>query len=104
MGEIADDLIDRMMEDGYFPGRAFMPRGGNRPHYVPANKKKKKPAPAGVFDEQTCAAEFPGKKTDPSLLRDYPEKTFDMGFFPAMPKQDSAPDPWALNDGEEAPF
>lgn len=96
MGEIADDLIDRMMEDGYYPGRAFMPRGGNRPHKAKAHKSKGK-----TFDEATRAAEYPSKKTDPSLLPDYPEKKFDMGFFPVLPKNE-VPDPWSLSD--EPPF
>ena len=101
MGEIADDLIDRMFDDDegmYYPHRNNYYR-----HPSPRPYKKKKPAPAGVFDEQTCAAEFPGKKTDPSLLREYPEKTFDMGFFPTIPKKKEAPDPWALGT-DDAPF
>ena len=34
MGEIADDLIDRMIDEGFYPSPHFMPRG--------QNKKKKK--------------------------------------------------------------
>lgn len=90
MGEIADDLIDRMMEDGYFPGRVFMPRGSSRPHHKKSDPK----------DRSTW-------KT-----RDYPEKTFDMGFFPTIPPkatkpepvvESPAPDVWDINS-EEAPF
>lgn len=98
MGDIADDLIDRMfdMEDDGYSQSPCSTYGYRRP------RKPKKPAPAGAFDEQTRAMEFPGKKTDPSLLRDYPEKTFDMGFFPILPVN-KAPDPWNPS-GEEAPF
>lgn len=92
MGEIADDLIDRMFDDddGYFPSRAFMPRGSNKPRH---------------------------KKSDPNdrstwKSRDYPEKTFDMGFFPTIPKKEPKPEPvvtppepsvWDFTD-EDAPF
>ena len=100
MGEIADDLIDRMMEDGYFPSRAFMPRGCNRGH----PRKEKKPAPAGAFDEQTRATEFPGKKTPAHLLQDYPEKTFDMSFFPSVPVKAPAPSVWDLMNEDDVPF
>ena len=109
MGEIADYLIDQMMDDGYFPSPSFMPRGRNR-----GTKKNRKQPPPGAFDEQTRATEFPGKKTPAHLLRDYPEKTFDMGFFPTIrpkpPKptvepaiETPAPDVWDINS-EEAPF
>jgi hypothetical protein len=101
MGEIADYLIDQMMDDGYFPSPSFMPRGRNRG----TKKNRKQPAP-DAFDEQTRATEFPGKKTPAHLLRDYPEKTFDMGFFPTIPAKqavDPAPDVWDINS-EEAPF
>lgn len=103
MGEIADDLIDRMMEDDWFHPCEPRQRGYARYSHDLMPRKKKKPAPAGVFDEQTRAAEFPSKKTDPSLLRDYPEKTFDMGFFPTIPKKKEEPDPWALGT-DDAPF
>lgn len=102
MGEMADDLIDRMMDDGYFPSSTSIPRGCNRGH----KRTKKKQVPASVFDEHTRAQEFPSKKTDPALLPDYPEKTFDMGFFPKpIPKEKPkpVPDPWVI-DGEDAPF
>lgn len=101
MGEIADDLIDRMMDDGYFPSRAFMPRGCNRGHKHQAHKSKGK-----SFDETTRAQEFPGKKTPAHLLQDYPEKTFDMGFFPTVKREpvvETPPDVWDI-DNEEAPF
>ena len=86
MGEMADELIDRMMDDGYFPSRAFLPRGRNSHH-----KGKSKPK-----------------------VKEYPEKTFDMSFFPtAIPKPRTivepkeelppAPDAWDINN-EEAPF
>lgn len=96
MGEIADDLIDRMMEDGYFPGRAFMPNGSNRKHKAHKSKGK-------TYDEATRAAEFPSKKTDPSLLPNYPEKTFDMGFFPTMPVK-KTPNSWEQAQEEDPPF
>lgn len=96
MGEIADDLIDRMMDDGYFPSRTFMPRGCNRKHKAHKSKGK-------TFDEATRAAEYPSKKTDPSLLPDYPEKTFDMGFFPVAKREPVVENPWDTNS-EEAPF
>ena len=100
MGEIADDHVDRMLDD-LFEGRGnFYPRY-HREEYRP---KKKKPASADVFDEQTRAAEYPSKKTDPKLLPHYPEKTFDMGFFPTIPKKKEAPDPWALGTEDDAPF
>lgn len=102
MGEIADYLIDQMMDDGYFPSPAFMPSGCNRGHKHKAHKAK-----GNTFDEATRAAEFPGKKTDPSLLRDYPEKTFDMGFFPTVKREPvvtpPAPDVWDIHS-EDAPF
>lgn len=78
MGEMADDLIDRMMDDGYFPSRIFLPRGHN--------KKEK--------------------------VKEYPEKLFDMSFFPTshpkpkpvqLPKLADPPNPWDTT-GEEAPF
>lgn len=84
MGEMADDAIDRMLEDGYFPSHGFLCRRGRNS----SHKQKKKPK-----------------------VREYPEKTFDMGFFPtSIPKprtvvepKEQAPDPWAT-DGEDAPF
>lgn len=90
MGEIADDLIDRMMDDGYFPSRTFMPRGSNKSRHKKSDPK----------DRSTW-------KT-----RDYPEKTFDMGFFPTIPPkapkpepvvETPAPDVWDINT-EDAPF
>ena len=110
MGEIADDLIDRMMDDGCFPSRAFMPRGCNRGH----KRKDRKNPPVDSFDATTRAQEFPGKKTPAHLLQEYPEKTFDMGFFPTVkpkPPKPSVepvvtptdPDVWDFTD-EDAPF
>ncbi|MNF24252.1 hypothetical protein D3C85_379830 [compost metagenome] len=98
MGEIADDLIDRMMDDGYFPSQSFMPRGSNRTR---------------GYDTKIQ----PKKKSDPNdrstwKSRDYPEKTFDMGFFPTIPKKEPKPEPvvtppkpsvWDFTD-EDAPF
>lgn len=52
MGEIGDDIIDRMIENGYYPGH-FATRSC-RP---PAPKKKKK-------------------------IKEYPESTFNLGKFP----------------------
>lgn len=98
MGEIADDLIDKMMDDGYFPSRAFMPHSCNR-----GTKKNGKPVPKGAFDEETRAAEFPSKKTPLHLLRDYPEKTFNMDFFPTAKREVVVEDPWKT-DSEDAPF
>lgn len=85
MGEIADDLIDRMMDgddDMYYPHRSYLPRVRH------AAKPKKK-------------------------VKEYPEKTFDMGFFPTnIPKprtvveepKEQAPDLWQAASDEEAPF
>lgn len=85
MGEMADDLIDQMIDDGYFPSPAFMPRGRNRPYNTKIKPK----------------------------VKEYPAKTFDMGFFPtSIPKpriivneepKEQLPDPWDTSD-EEAPF
>lgn len=86
MGEMADDAIDRMMDDDdYFLRSAFMCRGRNSSH-----KGKRKPK-----------------------VKEYPAKTFDMGFFPtSIPKprtivdeepKEQLPDPWDTTD-EEAPF
>lgn len=92
MGEIADDLIDRMWDDDNngddcvpYYGRSYYRNSSSR---LP---KKKKPK-----------------------VKEYPEKTFDMSFFPTNipkprtivpeePKEQATPDPWAT-DGEEAPF
>lgn len=97
MGEIADDLIDRMFDDDF-----GYPSSRGR-HYNVRQKKQRNKLEDKTFDEATRAAEFPSKKTDPSLLRDYPEKTFDMSFFPTIPKKEDAPDPWALGT-DDAPF
>lgn len=98
MGDEADYLINRMMDDGISPyscGR----RSRKKKHREP-----KKPVDPGAFDEETRAREFPSKKTDPRLLPDYPEKTFDMGFFPTIPKKEPPkPQGWDV-DEEEAPF
>lgn len=94
MGEIADDLIDKMMDDGYFPSRYSCGRG---------TKKNRKSVPKGAFDEETRAAEFPGKKTPLHLLREYPEKTFNMDFFPTAKREVVVEDPWKT-DSEDAPF
>lgn len=98
MGEIADDLIDRMFDDdlGYPSSRGR--------HYNVRQQKQRFKLEDKTFDEATRAAEFPSKKTDPSLLRDYPEKTFDMGFFPTVKREPVVEDPWAPNPDEEAPF
>lgn len=99
MGEIADDLIDRMWDhddrDDDYPhgGRSYYRNSAPRP------PKKKKP------------------KSDPNdrstwKSRDYPEKTFDMSFFPIIPKKEPKPEPavtppepsvWDFTD-EDAPF
>ena len=90
MGEMADDLIDQMMDDGYFPSPSFMPRSSNRQHHRKSDPK----------DRSTWKS------------RDYPEKTFDMGFFPTLPAkapkpepkvETPAPDVWDINS-EDAPF
>lgn len=91
MGEIADYLVEKMMDEG-------MTYGCRRSRHVPKKKVDSK-----AFDEETRAAEYPGKNTDPRLLRDYPEKTFDMGFFPSIPKP-APPEPFADLMDEEAPF
>lgn len=86
MGEIADDHIDRMMDDGYSPFYGWERKG--RYKTPPDSYYKKKQA----------------------KVKTYPEKTFDMGFFPtSIPKPrtvveptEVVPDPWAI-DGE-APF
>lgn len=102
MGEIADDHVDRMLDD-LFEGRGnFYPRY-NREEYRPKKKQRHK-LEDKTFDEATRAAEFPSKKTDPSLLRDYPEKTFDMGFFPTVKREPVVKDPWAIDPDKEAPF
>lgn len=101
MGEIADDLIDRMFDDDFgYPSSRDM-RGS---HYNVRQKKQRHKLEDKTFDEATRAAEFPSKKTDPSLLRDYPEKTFDMSFFPTVKREPVVEDPWAIDPDEEAPF
>lgn len=98
MGEIADDHIDRLMDAGYFYGRT--PSGYSHRQPQHKNKPKKKVDPK---QQLLIAQEYPGKNTPAHLLQDYPEKTFDMSFFPTLkPKKEEPSDPWNL-DGE-APF
>lgn len=86
MGEIADDLHDRMMDDDYYdsPFSGYERKGRYR---TPPDSYYKK-----------------------AKVKEYPAKTFDMGFFPtSIPKPriigeapPVEPDPWAT-DGE-SPF
>lgn len=93
MGEIADDLHDRMMDDDFYDSPfSGYERKGRYKHppdsYYRNMETKKKPK-----------------------VKEYPEKTFDMGFFPTnIPKpriveepKPVEPDPWAT-DGADAPF
>lgn len=90
MGEIADDLIDRMIDEGFYPSPHFMPRGQNK-------KKKKHKEPEKPF---IPATNYHQKRKEPH------EKKFDMSWFPETPKP-TAPEPekspWEIN-GEDAPF
>lgn len=105
MGDIADDLIDRAMDefcdmdyfdDGYSPFTGRMP---NRKSRKPPAKfydnrdrgfvngklvpRQDKPKPRRTPEEQAIhAREFPGAHTDPALLPDYPPELFDMSHFP----------------------
>ena len=89
MGEIADDHIDRMMDDGYSPFSGWERKG------------RYKTPPDSYYRKQE-----PKKKK----VKEYPAETFDMGFFPTTtPKprtvvepKEVVPDPWST-DGE-APF
>lgn len=99
MGEIADDHIDRMIEEGYYPG-FLCSRGRKHPQIdnLPKNKKKKKhKEPEKPF---IPATNYHQKRKEPH------EKKFDMSWFPETPKP-LAPEPekspWEI-DGEEAPF
>ena len=65
MGEIADYLIDQMIDDGYYPGGNFLPRGGSRYRN----------------GHSSCAPR-------PKKVKTYPESTFDMGWFPTVTKKE----------------
>ncbi len=88
MGDIADDHINRMLDEDHF-------WGGGCPRYNRPKKKKPPSNPAKVI-----AHEYPGKSTPAHLLQDYPEKTFDMSNFPTSKPKESSP--WDIPD--EAPF
>lgn len=104
MGEYADYLIDQMLDEGYSPFSGRQPKG--RKDKIPPDRfykirgAKKKKSTHDPKIAQTLAHEIPGKNTDPKLLRDYPEETFDMSFFPTLPKPKNA---WDINE-DEAPF
>jgi len=106
MGEIADDLIDRMIDDGYFPGSNFTPTGRHKKPYNPPIHRLPKERDLRAFSDEVRAAEYPSKKTDPNLLPKYEEKTFDMSFFPTIPKKEpKKPEPSGWDsDPDEAPF
>lgn len=117
MGEIADDLIDRAMDelfemdyfdDGYSPFTGRVPnRKSKKP---PANfydnrkrgfkdgklvPKPGKPKPRRTPEEEKVhAREYPGAHTDPALLPDYDPNLFNMSHFPTMkPRRVPEPNP-----------
>lgn len=89
MGEMADDLIDRMIDDGFYPSPHFMPRG---------SKKKKHKKPEEVF---IPAVNYNQKRKEPD------PKKFDMSFFPTANPKPVEPEPvksvWDT-EGEDSPF
>lgn len=97
MGDIADYLIEQMMDGGMTPGMGYACRRGRK------RQEPRKPKDPKAFDEDTRAREYPGKNTPAHLLQEYPEKTFDMGFFPTIHKKEK-PMPFADLMDEEAPF
>lgn len=113
MGEIADDCFDRAMDElyegrhydeDYSPFTGRQPKG--RRDKVPADRyykgnTHKKGAKKGK--PQPFIVEYPSKITDPALLPSYPEKTFDMGFFPKPVAKPPEPSVWGINE-DDAPF
>lgn len=105
MGDIADDLIDRMLQEGTYGfacrrGRTKGRSNHRHPQYDQLPKKKVDPK---AFDEDTRAREYTGKNTPASMVPDFPEKTFDMSFFPKAPAPKPEPNAWDY-DPETAPF
>lgn len=125
MGEIADDLIDRMwgddnFDDGYSPFTGRMPsrkkgkppakfydqraRGFDANGSMLPKPGKAKPR-RSAKEEAVHAREYPGAHTDPTLIPVYEEKLFDMSFFPKIKPKAVTPTPqWDGLFEEEAPF
>lgn len=90
MGEMADDLIDRMWDDD-----------NNADDCVPS------------YGRSYCRNSAYRPRKHKPKVKEYPAKTFDMGFFPtSIPKprtivdeepKEQLPNPWDTTD-EEAPF
>lgn len=116
MGDIADDCFDRAMDE-LADGRAYEDDDGyyysrQRFAHTPSGSRKKQAKKQKAM--RSIAQEYPSKTTPSHLLRDHPEKTFDMSSFPTNipkprtvvpeePKEQPAADPWDTT-GEEAPF
>ena len=104
MGEYTDYEIDRMLDAGYSPFSGREPKG--RRDKVPPNnfykgKTQKKGAKKGK--KVPLVVQYPSKSTDPALPPEYPEKLFDMSFFPKPVVKVPEPTVWNVSE-DDAPF
>lgn len=116
MGEIADYMIEQMMDEGYSPfsGREPKKKGGRPPAKFYDQRargtlqpKQGKAKPRRTAEEEAIhAREYPGAHTDPALIPKYEEKTFDMSFFPKQKARIVTSEQPSWNDlsNEESPF